>query len=143
MAAMNEVFRKMGRVLLALDASDPFNEEIVGLNTRATSNGNSLLVAVDNEIPFNNPTSDIITPTDISLSTSRSVVANSDSDRRSVIVQNLDDTENVRVGDTNIGSSRGIRLGPGESITLETTDTVYAIAESGTPSVAVLEIDFD
>lgn len=142
MAAMNEVFRKMGRVLLALDASDPFNEEIVGLNTRSTDNGNSLLVAVDDALPFDNPTSEVITPADITLSTSDQIVANADNDRRLVIVQNLDDTLNVRVGDSNIGASRGIRLAPGESISLETTGVVYAVAESGTPAVAVLEIDY-
>ena len=60
--------------------------------------------------------------------------------RRSVIVQNLDATNNARVGDTNITTTRGVRLAPGESVTLETTAQIFGLAEASTVDFAVTQI---
>lgn len=72
--------------------------------------------------------------------TATSLVA-SNTARRSVIVQNLDATNNARVGDTNITTTRGVRLAPGESVTLETTAQIFGLAEASTVSFAVTQIE--
>lgn len=58
-----------------------------------------------------------------------------------VVIKALDsNTTNVRVGDSQITTSRGYPLTPGESVVLGVSDVskVYVIAESGSPVVAVL-----
>lgn len=60
--------------------------------------------------------------------------------RKQVIVVNLDGAINVRIGDSTITATRGARVGPGQSITLATTAQVFGRAESGTPDVAILEV---
>ena len=67
-------------------------------------------------------------------------VVAANANRRKLIIQNVHASENVRVGDSNITSTRGIRLVPGASITLDTTAEVRAIREGGVDStVSVLE----
>ncbi len=61
--------------------------------------------------------------------------------RRSIEVQNLDAVASLRVGDAAVTATRGLRLGPGESVTLATTAAVSVRNDSGAPvSVAVLEV---
>lgn len=49
-------------------------------------------------------------------------------------------TTNVRVGDSNISTTRGIQLAPGDVIFIETANAsnIYQIAESGSPKINVL-----
>jgi len=63
--------------------------------------------------------------------------------RKQVIIQNTSSTavEVVRIGDTNITGTRGTRLGAGESITLAVTAEVFGRPESGTPSLAITELE--
>lgn len=71
---------------------------------------------------------------------SNTSIAAANSSRKQIIIQNVDATDAVRVGDTNITATRGIRLAAGESVTLEVTAQIFARAEAGTPSVAVTQI---
>lgn len=51
--------------------------------------------------------------------------------RRSIMITALDtNTETVRIGDFSTGATRGTPLRPGETITLETTDNIYAYQSS-------------
>jgi len=60
--------------------------------------------------------------------------------RRRAFVQNLDATATVRVGDGNVAAARGLRLGPGDSITIETTEAISLRNDSGAAVlVAVME----
>lgn len=60
--------------------------------------------------------------------------------RRAAFVQNLDAAASVRIGDSNVAAGRGLRLGPGDSITVETTEAVSVRNDSGAAVlVAVME----
>lgn len=84
----------------------------------------------------------IITAADQSVGTgSATQVAAQNLSRRTIIVQNLDGTNFIRVGDSNVSASRGIVVAAGESITLENTAAVFAIADTAAVNVAVLEND--
>lgn len=79
---------------------------------------------------------------DITLNTSNSTqLVGTNNNRTSLWVQNIDSSDNVRVGGSNVSATRGIRLAPGERVELKTRDAVRAIAESGTPSVAIIGIN--
>ena len=67
-------------------------------------------------------------------------IAAANANRQQIIVQNLDTTNAVRVGDSAVTATRGIRVPAGGSVTLAVTAQIYAIAEAGTPSVAVTQI---
>lgn len=84
----------------------------------------------------------IITAADQSVGTgSATQIAAANASRRTIIVQNLDGTNFIRVGDSNVSASRGIVVAAGESITLENTAAVFAIADTAAVNVAVLEND--
>lgn len=53
-----------------------------------------------------------------------SEVLAADADRAEAIIKNLDSSNAVRVGDGDVGASRGHHLGPGDSITLTTTAAI-------------------
>ena len=60
--------------------------------------------------------------------------------RRRATVLNLDSARSIRIGDGSVTATRGLRLGPGESITIEATASIHARNDSGAAvSVAVLE----
>lgn len=59
--------------------------------------------------------------------------------RRALIVVNHDASITMYVGASDVATNSGLRLKAGESATLKVTGAVYAIAESGTPTVSTLE----
>lgn len=59
--------------------------------------------------------------------------------RRSVVCQNLDTTITVWVGPATVTTSNGIRLQPGQSVSIDSTALIQVIAESGSPVVAEME----
>ena len=71
--------------------------------------------------------------------TNSSIIA-ANTARRFAIVQNLDTTNSVKVGDTNISATQGITLGPGEGVTLETQAEIFVRPLAGTPIVTRTEI---
>lgn len=104
------------------------NELVV--TTSATPAAGALLTAADQATAAGSNTS----------------IAAANANRRQIIIQNVDATDAVRIGDTNITTTRGLRLAAGESVTLGDTDLllteqIFARAEANTPSVAVTEIE--
>lgn len=77
--------------------------------------------------------------TTVAATVSSIIAANTD--RSVAIIQNLDATDSVRVGDGSIGATQGILLGPGESVTLETTAEIFVFPVAGTPAVSRTEIE--
>jgi hypothetical protein len=75
------------------------------------------------------------------VGTSATSLAAANTSRTSVIVQNIGATNTARVGDTNITTSRGIRLAPGESVTLETTAQIFGLSEASTTDFAITELE--
>ena len=59
------------------------------------------------------------------------VVLAANTTRREAIIQNLDGLSPVRIGDGNVAAARGIRLDPGESIRLSTTEAISVHNPSG------------
>lgn len=51
--------------------------------------------------------------------------------RRRVLVQNLDIAATLRVGDSSVTAARGHRLGPGETLELQSTEAVFVRNDSG------------
>lgn len=86
------------------------------------------------------PDDTITTAADEGLTTTSEQILAADTNRKFAIIQNLDASENVRVGDASVGAARGTRVGPGESVTIETTAAIHAVAEAGTPSVSILTV---
>lgn len=86
----------------------------------------------------------LTTAADEALSTASEQIFAANTARKHAIIQNLEAAggNNVRVGDSNVTTTRGIRLAPGESVTLETTAAIHAIAEAGTPSVSRVEVEY-
>lgn len=74
-----------------------------------------------------------------SLTTSASSVSAARPTRRSVLIRNIDATISVYVGVSGVTSSTGLLLKAGESVTINTVAAVFAVAASGTPTVATLE----
>lgn len=56
--------------------------------------------------------------------TSTAEVLAADTDRAEAIIKNLDSSNAVRVGDGDVGASRGHHLGPGDSVVLTTTAAI-------------------
>ena len=72
------------------------------------------------------------------LSTTAEKIVSAANYTREVLVQNLDSTITVWVGGAEtVTSSNGVRLRAGEAITFLTTGEIWAIAASGTPTVAI------
>lgn len=84
----------------------------------------------------------IVTAADATVTSSAAVVLADRPDRDAAIVQNQSDTVTIRLGDSAITASRGIRLGPGETATLYTTAAVYGISEGANVTVARAETRF-
>ena len=72
-----------------------------------------------------------------SVTTSAAAVLASDSTRRTAVLTNLG-SDYVWVGDSGITANEGIRLAPGQTLTIDRAPTpaIYAVAASGTQTVA-------
>ena len=84
----------------------------------------------------------IVTVADATVTSSAAIVIAERPDRDSAIVTNTDASVAIRVGDSAITSSRGIKVGAGESATLYTTAAIYAISEGADVTVALAETRF-
>lgn len=83
----------------------------------------------------------LTTVADNALSTTPERVVASSTPCLQVCIKSLStNAVNIRVGDSNISTTRGYQLAPGEGIALAVPDAtdVWACSESGTPSIAVL-----
>lgn len=90
---------------------------------------------------------ELVTHDDATLSdTEATEVLEASETRYQAMLQNVDESVAVRIGDADVSATRGLRLAAGERITLgggieaPLTTALYAIAESGTPSLAIVEL---
>ncbi len=92
----------------------------------------------------------IATPTGLQTTADQTVNSNSsglivaaNNDRKEVIISNLaDNGGKMRIGDSNVSSTRGVELSPGQSITLTTTAAIYAYNLGvSSQNVAILEVE--
>lgn len=74
------------------------------------------------------------------LSTSASEILAENEARRSAIIQNIDASITVYVGVSGVTTGNGLKLKPGQSVTLDKAAgaAIYAIAASGTPELRTL-----
>ena len=92
------------------------------------------------------PPDDLETVADVSVVATNpaAIISAADANKREVIVRNLPTNFNTqRIGDSNTGAARGVPIKPGESITLTTSDAVYAYntndGAAGNESLAIIE----
>jgi len=85
----------------------------------------------------------ITTSADVALNNGAiTTVKAANTNRREIMVTALaGNASNIRVGDASTGAARGLELQPGQTVTLTTTDAVYAYSPTGTESVSVLEVE--
>lgn len=76
----------------------------------------------------------------VTTSTGAATLVAARTGRRSVVIQNIDATDTVWIGPATVSASNGLRLKPGESVTLDTAALLQAIAGANTPAVAYVEI---
>lgn len=71
------------------------------------------------------------------VTTSSAVILASDATRRTAVLTNLG-SDYVWIGDSSITANEGIRLAPGQTLTIDRAPTpaIYAVAASGTQTVA-------
>lgn len=81
---------------------------------------------------------DTLTSGQVALSTTAASVATVSATRRAITVKNIDATISVYVGITGVTSSTGYLLKAGEFVRIESGAAVFAVAASGTPSVAFI-----
>lgn len=72
-----------------------------------------------------------------SVTTTSAAVLAADATRRCAVLTNLG-TDYVWIGDSAIAANTGIRLAPGQALTIDRAPTpaIYAVASSGTQTVA-------
>lgn len=72
-----------------------------------------------------------------SVTTSAATVLAADATRRTAVLTNLG-SDYVWIGDSGITANEGIRLAPGQALTIDKAPTpaIYAVAQSGTQTVA-------
>ena len=75
----------------------------------------------------------------VTTSTTAATLAAARATRRSVLVKNIDATITIYIGAATVTAANGVPLKPGESVVLNTTGLIQAIAASGTPVVAYFE----
>ena len=75
--------------------------------------------------------------TTASLSTTASRILAPDNNRGHAIIQNLDNSIVIWIGDVNVAANAGIKLAAGESYDFMGRGSLYAVAASGTPSVGI------
>lgn len=79
------------------------------------------------------------TPADVTTGAAAEIVA-ANASRKAVTIQALStNTAVVRVGDSNVGASRGLELQAGQSVTIETTAAIYAYSAAA-QKLAVMEV---
>lgn len=118
--------------LYAVDSATP--TQAVRLNADASGNLNVNTAGA--------PPATITTAADfqtIAATVSTLIAANLS--RSQAIIQNLDGTNFIRVGDASIGAAQGIIVAPGESITLTGTYAISVFPVAGTPLVSRTEIE--
>lgn len=76
----------------------------------------------------------------VSVGTSATVVAEIGGDPRTFFIQNLGSDDVYWDRDPNVSTSTGAKLAPGDAISLEAITSVSAIANSGTQTVAVIDL---
>jgi hypothetical protein len=77
--------------------------------------------------------------TQTALSTTAGLVLAARATRRRATIRNLDAAINVYLGGAAVTSANGMLLKPGEAYIKRSTAAIYAVAASGTPSVAADE----
>lgn len=83
----------------------------------------------------------LTTTADASCTTTAGQKVAANASRRAVILAAAPaNTDNIKVGDSNVGAARGITLQPGQAITLDTTAAIHARAASGTQTLEIMEI---
>lgn len=87
---------------------------------------------------FTTPTCATLAVDKISVTTSATLLKASNSTRRSIVILNEDGTNFIRVGPTTTLTS-GFRLKAGESININTTGAIYAVADTATCAVSFCE----
>lgn len=79
-----------------------------------------------------------ITSGQATLSTAASQVVALSTTRRSIVIRNNDASISIYVGVTGVTSSTGVLVKAGESISINTTAAIFAVAASATPTVSYL-----
>lgn len=108
-----------------------------GSKTHLPADVNGLLVNVSNAEIAVIERGTTIASGNASVTTSAAAVLSADSTRRTAVLTNLG-SDYVWVGDSGIAANEGIRLAPGQSLTIDKAPTpaIYAVAQSGTQTVA-------
>ena len=66
----------------------------------------------------------------------------SNTSRKSILIRNLDSSNELRIGDTNVTATRGHQLKAGDSIVLDTTAEIFAYNAAGAGvDVSLLEVE--
>lgn len=69
---------------------------------------------------------------DVSVAaTSAAQILAADTTRREALIQNTDGATTIRVGDSNVGATRGLELAPGDVLILATQGAIHAYNPSG------------
>lgn len=83
----------------------------------------------------------ISTAADQTVTTTKGSIAASNSSRKEIIIEaDLANTNPIIIGDTNITTTRGLRVYPGQTMVLNTTAQIFALVAAGTEKVFVSEI---
>lgn len=76
----------------------------------------------------------------VSVGTSPTKIAAVDGDTRTFFIQNLGSENVFWDRDDEVSASTGAKLKPDDAISLEALSSVYAVAASGTQTVAVVDL---
>ena len=88
---------------------------------------------IDDDRPIaSNVGGSLSTVIDVAVATATSaLILAANSARLKALIQNLHPSAEVRVGDSNVAAARGIRLGPGDLLEVETGGAVHVRNDSG------------
>jgi hypothetical protein len=108
-----------------------------GSKTHLPADVNGLLVNVSNAPLGVIERGTTIASGNASVTTSAATVLAADATRRTAVLTNLG-SDYVWIGDSGITANEGIRLAPGQALTIDKAPTpaIYAVAQSGTQTVA-------
>jgi hypothetical protein len=81
----------------------------------------------------------VITFADVTVTGSATLVRAANANRTALACTNTSATVNIRIGDSNITSSRGMQVRAGDSVAVETTAAVYAISEGANVTLSCTE----
>lgn len=100
-------------------------------------------LTVSGEVSVTNKPDTLTTTADATASTTPAVLLAANTNRYEAIIQNFDNSINLRVGESSsISATRGIKILPQQTLILNTTDTLYICSESGTPSYGVSQTEY-